>query len=100
MIRHTVLLKFRPDVTQATIDEVFKALAALQEKISGIVSFHGGPYSSPEGLNQGFAHGFSMDFSSEKERDAYLPHPEHEIVKGMIIPLLADNGVIAFDFEF
>jgi hypothetical protein len=40
-----------------------------------------------------------MDFSTEKERDAYLPHQEHEIVKGMIIPLLADNGVIAFDFS-
>lgn len=99
MIRHTVLMKFRPEVTQASIDEVFKALADLKTKIPGLISFHGGPYSSPEGLNQGFTHGFSMDFSSEKERDAYLPHQEHDKVKDMIIPLIADNGLIAFDFS-
>jgi hypothetical protein len=100
MFRHMVLMKCRPDVTKAEIDDLFRLLADLQEKIPGLVSFSGGPYSSPEGLNQGFTHGFSMDFTSEQDRDAYFPHPDHEIVKGMILPLLTDGGLVAFDYEF
>jgi hypothetical protein len=37
-----------------------------------------------------------MTFDSAANRDAYLPHPEHERVKSIIQPHLAD--VIAFDF--
>ncbi len=95
-----VLMKFRPGVTKDDIDEAFKSLAALQEKIPGLVSFSGGEYSSPEGFPQGFTHGFSMDFTSEQERDAFFPHPDHEIVKGLVLPLLTDGGLISFDYEF
>ena len=96
MYRHMVLLKFKEDASQAQIDEIFKLLAGLA--VAGLVSFSGGPYSSPEGLNKGFTHGFSMDFSTEAERDAYFPHPEHESVKNLILPLVDD--VIAFDYAY
>mmetsp|Transcript_26303 Transcript_26303/g.37697 ORF Transcript_26303/g.37697 Transcript_26303/m.37697 type:complete len:101 (+) Transcript_26303:147-449(+) len=100
MFRHMVLMKFRPEVTSAMIEDVFKALADLQGTIPGLLSFSGGVYSSSEGLNQGFTHGFSMDFNSLQERDAYFPHPDHEFVKGIIVPLLADGGILTFDYEF
>ena len=101
MITHCVLFKIRADVPQEQIDAVFAELAGLKDKIPGILSFEGGPYSSPEGLNKGFTHGFVMTFPDAASRDGYLPHPEHEVVKGHVLEVLDGglDGVVAFDFE-
>ena len=97
MIYHMVLFRVRADVSDERVRAVFAELAGLKDKIDGILSFAGGPYSSDEGVNQGFNHGFCMTFDSAASRDAYLPHPEHEAVKENIIPRI--DGVIAFDYE-
>jgi len=96
-VHHLVLLKFRPDTTAGAIAELFRALADLRTSIPGIEHFCGGPYSSPEGLNQGFTHGFVMTFASPAARNAYLTHPEHDRVKVRFLPGV--ESVIAFDFE-
>lgn len=101
MITHMVLFKVRRDVPQAEIDGIFADLAGLRRRIDGILSFAGGGYSSPEGLQRGYTHGFCMTFQSAAARDAYLPHPEHEKVKARVLKAL-DGGVggaLAFDFE-
>jgi hypothetical protein len=92
-----VLLKLKPQVTPTQINQVFSLQAELQQLIPGITDFAGGPYSSPEGLNQGYTHGFLMTFESVEARDAFVPHPEHEGVKAVFFELL--ESVIAFDFE-
>ena len=100
MIKHIVLLKIKAGTSADTLDRIERELAGLKDKISGILSFDWGPYSSDEGLNKGFTHGFVMDFESAAARDAYLPHPEHEKVKALVLENI--NGledVIAFDFE-
>lgn len=97
MVRHVVLFQWKPGTTQATIDGLFRELAGLKGKIPGLEQFEGGPYSSPEGLNQGYTHGFIMTFKDAASRDVYLPHPEHERVKGQVIPHL--EHVVAFDFK-
>ena len=101
MITHMVLFKIRSDVPQEQIDRVFDELSALRGKIPGVLSFAGGPYSSHEGLNRGFTHGFSMKFTDAAARDEYLPHPEHNKVKGHVLEVLDGglDGVLAFDFE-
>jgi hypothetical protein len=38
-----------------------------------------------------------MTFKTAEDRDTYLPHPEHERVKELVIPCVDD--VVAFDFE-
>ena len=96
-IKHIVLLKFKPTTAETLIEDSFQNLAGLTQLIPGIVEFMGGPYSSQEGLNQGYTHGFVMTFSSAEARDVYLPHPEHERIKSMISPLV--DSVVAFDFE-
>lgn len=96
-IQHLVLVKFKPEVSADTIDQLFAQLAELKQLIPGISYFAGGPYSSHEGLNQGYTHGFLMTFESTEARDAYLPHPEHERVKDAILPNV--EGVVSFDFE-
>lgn len=101
MITHMVLLKLRRDVPQAEIDGIFADLAALRRKIDGISSFASGAYASPEGLQRGYTHGFCMTFASAAARDAYLPHPAHELVKARVLEALEGGvaGALAFDFE-
>ncbi len=50
MIRHVVLVRFKPE---ADTSKVFAALKDLQHKINGIISNSAGADSSPEGLQRG-----------------------------------------------
>jgi hypothetical protein len=97
MIHHLVVVKFQPNTPPATVTGLFAALARLPSVIPGILHYAGGPYSSPEGLNQGFTHGFLMSFVSAAARDTYLTHPEHEQLKRDFLPSV--ENVVAFDFE-
>lgn len=96
-IQHIVLFKIKPEVTPEKITELFRLLAELQQLIPGITYFAGGPHSSPEGLNQNYTHGFMITFENVDARDAYLPHPEHERVKAVLLACI--DGVLVFDFE-
>ncbi|GMV98463.1 MAG: Dabb family protein [Phycisphaerae bacterium] len=100
-IKHAVVFKLKAGTSAEQAREIMAALAGLKGKIPGLLDFSGGPYSSPEGLNQGFTHGFVMTFADAASRDGYLPHPEHEKVKQLIFPRLEGGlaGVIAFDWE-
>jgi len=101
MIHHLVLLRFRRAVPAKDVELVFATLAGLKGKIPGLLSFAGGPYSSPEGLARGYTHGFVMTFRDAPSRNGYLDHPEHVKVKEQVLPFLEGgvDGVIAFDFE-
>jgi hypothetical protein len=96
-IQHMALLKFKPEITADQIEDLFSQLADLKTLIPGIIYFSAGSYSSDEGLNKDFNHGFLTTFESIKARDNYLPHPEHERVKAKILPCIDD--IIVFDFE-
>lgn len=89
MIRHAVLVRFKHDADTA---KIFTALKALQGKIDGIIAISAGADSSPEGLQRGNTHAFTVDFRDAAARDAYLPHPEHQKVGGMIVAA-ADGGL-------
>jgi len=100
-VKHVVLLRFKKETTPQKAAEIFEALAGLKDKIPGLLDFSGGPYSSPEGLNKGFTHGFVMTFTDPASRDVYLGHPEHEKVKKVVFDELDGglDGVVAFDWE-
>jgi hypothetical protein len=96
-VHHLVLLAFKPGTTAGLVADLFAALGQLRDRLPGIEKYCGGPYASPEGLNQGYTHGFLMTFTSAAARDAYLTHPEHEQVKRDFLP--AVEKMVAFDFE-
>lgn len=97
MVRHYGMFQFHPEVTPDQIDECFTEMCAMVGRIPGLISMEHGSYDSPEGLNDGFTHGFVMTFDNGASRDAYLPHEEHERVKLIVVPRLA--RVVVFDFE-
>ena len=97
MIHHMVLIRFKPEITDERIEAFMDMVAELKQHVPGMRYFAAGKYASPEGLNQGYTHGFLITFESASVRDAYLGHPEHERVMQAILPHL--DSVIAFDFE-
>ena len=96
MLRHVVLFKFKESATTAQIQEVENAFKALPSKIKEIKGFEWGTNNSPEHLNQGLTHCFFLSFESEKDRDAYLPHPAHKEFGTLIGPYL--DKVVVVDY--
>ena len=78
VLRHVVMFKFVDKATAAEVKKIEEAFRALPVKISLISDFEWGVNNSPEKLNQGLTHCFFVTFLSEKDRDAYLIHPDHK----------------------
>lgn len=97
MTRHFGVFQFKTGITEIQIEECFATMQAMVGKIPGLLAMEHGPYKSPEGMNDGFSHGFIMTFDSPESRDAYLPHPVHEKAKDLVVPRLA--RVVVFDFD-
>jgi hypothetical protein len=93
---HVVSLKFKDSATPVQIKEVEAAFKALKNKISGIKSLKSGTNVSPEKMNKGFTHCFVLTFKSDKDRDAYLVHPDHQAFGKSLGPVLEEAMVIDF----
>ena len=96
MIRHYGVFQFKDGIDAEKVAHCFAEMMGMVGKIPGLMEMEHGPYDSPEGMNDGFTHGFIMTFDSAESRDAYLPHPEHERVKQIVVPCL--ERVVVFDF--
>lgn len=101
MIRHCVFVKFRADVPAAERQGIYEQLAALGDHLDGFLAMSFGPNVSPEGLGQGFADGFTIDFADTAARDAYLVDEAHRKAGGRLVAALEGGraGLIVFDIE-
>lgn len=95
-LRHVVLFKFKETATDADIQQVEEAFAALPAKIPQIKAFEWGTNNSPEGLDKGFTHCFFLSFDSEEDRAIYLPHPDHKAFGELLGPHLEDVTVVDY----
>lgn len=96
MLRHVVLIRFKPDTPAGAIRKIEAAFAALKGKIDGIDALEWGTDCSPEGRSQGFTHCFFLTFASAAERDAYLPHPDHRAFSALLRPHV--DQVLVLDY--
>jgi hypothetical protein len=96
LLRHVVLFKFKDTSSAEDIKKVEDAFRALPAKLPIIKSFEWGKNNSPENLNQGLTHCFLVTFTNEKDRDAYLPHPEHQAFVEILKPHLDKVTVIDY----
>lgn len=96
LLRHVVLFKFKDNATEADIKKVEEAFRDLPDIIKEVKGFEWGKNNSPENLNQGFTHCFFVSFSSEKDRDTYLPHPAHKAFVALLQPYLDKALVIDY----
>jgi hypothetical protein len=96
VLRHVVLFKFKDTSSPDDVKKVENAFRDLANKIKVIKDFEWGTNNSPEGLNQGLTHCFLVTFASEKDREVYLPHPEHLAFVEVLKPHLDKVTVIDY----
>ncbi len=96
VLRHVVLFKFTDSSSPEDVKKVEDAFVALKGKISLIKDFEWGKNNSPENLNQGLTHCFFATFYSDKDRDDYLVHPDHQAFVEVLKPHLDKVTVIDY----
>ena len=101
MIRHIVLLRFRPDVTEAQIALMFAAIPRLSAKLPGVIAHAFGRSNSPEKIERGYLHGFTIDFASWEALDSYANDPDHKAFGGSLVAHAVGgmDGLLVFDLE-
>ena len=95
-LQHAVFFKFKADATEAELQRVEQAFAALPGKIDAIKAFEWGTNNSPESHDDGFTHAFLVTFDSEEGRAAYLPHEAHQAFVELLKPSLEKPRVLDF----
>jgi hypothetical protein len=95
-LRHVVLLKFKDTAAASDVKKVEDAFAGLAKKIKLIKQFEWGTNNSPENINQGLTHCFFVTFTSEKDRDDYLVHPDHQAFVEILKPHLDKVTVVDY----
>ena len=96
MIRHIVLIRFRADVTEATIAEIFAALPRLAAKL-GVLHSACGRSESPEKIERGYMHGFTIDFANWQALAEYAADPDHQVFGGQLVAHAEPDGILVFD---
>ena len=95
-LKHLVCVRFKPGTTEEQIRQVETAFAQLSQKVSGITGFETGRNVSAENKDKGFTHIWILTFESEKMRDRYLTHPDHQAFSKVLATVRDD--VFVFDY--
>lgn len=96
VLRHVVLFKFLDSAKPEDVKKVEDAFSALSGQIKLIKDYEWGTNTSPENLNQGLTHCFFVTFTSDKDRDDYLVHPDHKAFVEVLKPHLDKVTVIDY----
>ena len=99
MIRHIVLLKARSDVTESETPAIFAHLQSIRAKLPGILTIHSRRSISPEKIERGYLHGFTVDFTDWNALAAYQAHPDHKRVGSALVAAAQGgiDGILVFD---
>ncbi|MET1051370.1 MAG: Dabb family protein [Mycetocola sp.] len=115
VVRHIVLFRYAPGVSDAEKAEVQRLFLALQSSLRHdgrpyIVSIVAGPQSNGEGAHHDFEQGFIVTFDSQGDRNYYVGRPlvddpqffdaMHDEFKAHVGQHLlpGPDGVLVFDF--
>jgi hypothetical protein len=102
MIRHIVLLKARPEVSDDHIDAIFADLHTIRDKLPGVLAIQSGRSESPERIERGYLHGFTVDFTDWQALAAYQADPDHQRVGAALVAAAQGglDGILVFDLPF
>ena len=99
MIRHIVLIRFRPEITEEKINAIFADLHQIKNVLPGVLSITSGRSESPEEIERGYMHGFVADFDDWAALAAYQAHPDHKRVGAALVANAVGglDGILVFD---
>ena len=102
MIRHIVLIRFRPEVSDADVAGLFAALPGLAARLPGVRGFAAGRSESPEQIERGYLHGFTIDFDGWDALATYQADPDHKAFGASLVAHAAGgiDGILVFDLPF
>jgi hypothetical protein len=92
-IAHIVLLAFKQDVEENTIEGLLEEIRRYQE-IDGVSRVFTSDDVTLGGQASLYTHGVIIEFVDLAARDRYLPHPAHQAVIERLDPLLEDKLVL------
>ncbi|WP_170603931.1 Dabb family protein [Ruegeria arenilitoris] len=101
MIRHIVLTKFKTDVTEETIENIYSGLSELSESLTGAGGFTGGRSNSPEQIERGYMHGFVIDFTDWSALERYQSDETHKALGAKLVQntIGGIDGILVLDIE-
>jgi hypothetical protein len=99
MIRHIVLVRFRPELTEDRIAAIWADLHAIKAVLPCVIAIHAGRSESPEQIERGYMHGFTVDFTDWAALAAYQAHPDHRAVGAALVAYAMGglDGILVFD---
>ena len=102
MIRHIVLIRFTPDLPETEIADIWQELHAIDGRVPGLLAIHAGRSESPEQIERGYLHGFTVDFEDWAALAAYQDHPDHKKLGARLVANAQGglDGILVFDLPF
>ena len=94
-VKHMVLVEWKDDADQATIDSFMSMVGAFQGKIDGVESVEWGENFSDRAGN--FTHAAIVTLRDKEALAGYGPHPEHQAALAVASPAVAN--IMVADFE-
>lgn len=101
MIRHIVLVKVKPETAASEIAAILGGLSALVARLPGAQGFTGGRSDSPEGMERGHTHGFTIDFDGPADLARYADHPDHRALGARLAAAAIGgrDGILVVDLD-
>lgn len=99
MIRHIVLVRFRSEISQPVIEDLFADLHRIEGEVPGLLSITSGRSESPERIERGYLHGFVVDFADWAALEVYQNHPDHKRFGARLVAHAEGglDGILVFD---
>jgi hypothetical protein len=94
MLKHIVLFKFKPEITEDQVDQLAEGLGALPEIIDEIREFVFG--RDVIGSERSYDFGLVSLFDDLEAMQRYQVHPDHQKVVAHVKQIC--SGVVAVDF--
>ena len=93
MIKHIVMAKFKPEVTQEQQVEAMGKMREASAQIPSVKNFIIGPALDLEG-KPAYSGVMLIDFDDETQLKAYLDHPVHKAVEAQVSAMCTDILII------
>ena len=101
MIRHIVLTRFKSETSEDKIREIYDGLAGVVATLPGARNFGGGRSESPEQIERGYMHGFTVDFDDWDGLRAYTDNQEHKALGAQLVENAVGgiDGILVLDID-
>ncbi|OOY20103.1 stress responsive protein [Thioclava sp. DLFJ5-1] len=100
-VRHIVLVNFKSELSEEEIAPLWEELHAIEGKVDGLGAICAGRSESPEKIERGYMHGFTVDFRDWEALAAYQEHPDHRALGAKLVANAQGgiDGILVFDLE-